>query len=153
MHGRSHGTRRNHSSHLAQRIKPYDCTTTASLPLRQRTSLLPMGNSGSSSTLRSLRDTRRRFGLWLGLRLGTLSRRVRSIRMLGSGSKSGMKTKKVHGSALVLWKVTRRSAKGSRTRLLELFWQAAAETSRYGYGKVGTMWRINPLHGFLTCRS
>ena len=40
------------------------------------------------------------------------------------------------GSALVLWKVTRRNAKVSRTRRVERFWRAAAETNLSGYGKV-----------------
>jgi len=46
-HGRSHGTRRNLSSHLVQRIKLYDYTTTVSLLLR-KTVRLPMENSSSS---------------------------------------------------------------------------------------------------------
>jgi len=46
--------------------------------------------------------------------------------------------KEEHGSALVHWKVTRRSAKESDVQLLELFWQAAAETNRFGYGKLVT---------------
>ena len=98
VHGRSHGTRRNRSSHLVQQIKRYDYTTTVS-PLLQRASLHPVENQSSSLTLRSLRDTQRRFGLWLGLLLGTPWRRVRSIRTLGSGSKSEARTKKEYGSA------------------------------------------------------
>jgi hypothetical protein len=47
-----------------------------------------------------------------------------------------MKTKKEHGSALVLWKATRRNAKVSRTRRVERFWRAVVETSLSGYGKV-----------------
>lgn len=60
-----------------------------------------------------------------------------------------MKTegKKEHGNASVRWKATRRSAKVSHTLLLELFWRAAVETNRSGYGKVGKMCQINGLDG------